>query len=177
MLDREAKVAEIVEAAVAQLRRGGYRALSVASLARELGLSPNSIYWYFPSKDDLLIAGVREIVAQLLAAKPPAGEALESRVVWFVEQLGGLDHLRAELYQRARASPAVARFVAELEGGQHQMLANALSGHVPEEEIDLVCEALLATIEGALLRDLDRAQSRTVIAFALRRFTHAPTPP
>jgi len=47
---------EILALAQARLREGGYEALSVAALARELGLAQNAIYWYFPSKDHLFVA-------------------------------------------------------------------------------------------------------------------------
>jgi AcrR family transcriptional regulator len=172
-LDRPAKVAEIVDAATKQLLDGGYGALSIAGLARELGLSPNSIYWYFPDKDQLVVACVRQIVSSLLAAKPPARESLEDRVLWFVEQLDGLKRLRAELYQRARDSATISEFVEELEAGQRQMLGNVLKGHVAEEDVDLARDALIVLAEGAAVRDFDARRTRELIAYALRRYTAA----
>ncbi len=164
------KVTEVVDAATRRLVVGGYEELSVASIGRELGLSPNSIYWYFPSKDDLFIAGVREILATILAAKPPRRRSLTSRVLWFVEELDAVDHVRRALYERARKSPVVAEFVEELDAGSRQMLANALSGSVPDADLSVASEALLATVDGASLRNLSRAERRRVISFTLERF-------
>ena len=45
-VDRKDKVIEITAAAERQLLDGGYGSLSLASIARELGLAQNSIYWY-----------------------------------------------------------------------------------------------------------------------------------
>lgn len=160
-----------MEAATRQLLEGGYGSLSIAGLARELGLAPNSIYWYFPDKDELAIASVREIVSNLLASKPPAHKSLESRVLWFVEQLDDLKRLRAELYQRARDSPAMSAFVKELEEGQREMLGNVLRGHVPDQDRDVARDALIVLAEGAALRDLNPKQTRELVAYALRRYT------
>lgn len=169
--EREAKVAEIVESAAGRLRSGGYDDLSVAGIARELALSPNSIYWYFPSKDELFVAAVRHILAGILAAKPARRRSLETRVLWFVEQIDDVDHLRRALYDRARQSVAVAEFVRELEHARRQMLVNALAGEVPEAELEIAADALLATIEGATLRDLGTRGRRRVVAYTLSRFT------
>lgn len=58
-VDREAKLEEILAAAERRLVAGGYAHMSVAAIARELGLVQNSIYWYFPSKDHLFVAVLR----------------------------------------------------------------------------------------------------------------------
>ncbi len=169
--EREEKVTEVLDAAGRRLREGGYEALSVAAIARELGLSPNSIYWYFPAKDDLFVAAVRHILAGILAAKPPGRRTLESRVIWFVERLDDYEQVRSALRERARQSPAVAEFAEELEEAQRQMLTNALAGEVPEEDREMATEALLATIEGANARRLGKQERRRLVKFALDRFT------
>lgn len=169
--DREAKVDEVLDAAGRRLREGGYEALSVAAIARELGLSPNSIYWYFPSKDDLFVAAVRRILLGILAAKPPGRRSLESRVIWFVERLDEVEPVRSALYERARQSDVVAEFAEELQAGLRTMLGNALADEVAEPDRDLATEALLATIEGANVRRLSKEERRRVVKFALSRFT------
>ena len=42
-----------VEAAIEQLSAGGPSALSIAALARSLGVTPGSFYWHFRDRDDL----------------------------------------------------------------------------------------------------------------------------
>ncbi|MEA2447967.1 MAG: hypothetical protein QOK47_1604, partial [Actinomycetota bacterium] len=66
-VDRDQKMTEILDATERQLRAGGYNAVSVAGIARELGLAHNAIYWYFPSKDHLMVAAFEHIVKKLLA--------------------------------------------------------------------------------------------------------------
>ncbi len=170
-IEREKKTAEILEAAEARLREDGYESLSIAAIARELGLAPNSIYWYFPSKDHLFVAAIRHMLELLITQKPPARGSVERQVLWFVEQLEELDPLRISLYERARWSPVVARFAEELNASSHHLVANALRGAVPDADLELAAEALLATIDGATLRGLDRQERRRVVSYALRRFT------
>jgi AcrR family transcriptional regulator len=45
-------------AALAALARGGVAAVSVATLARELGATRGSFYWHFPHRDALLTAAL-----------------------------------------------------------------------------------------------------------------------
>jgi TetR/AcrR family transcriptional regulator, cholesterol catabolism regulator len=170
-LERDAKVEEIVSAAVGRLREGGYEALSVVALARELGIAQNAVYWYFPSKDHLFVAALERMLRDTLARKPRGGQSLEDKVLWFVEQLADLADVRAALYDRARTSEVVATFAAELNATWRRMLSNVLSSRVPEADLDTTVGALLATIQGALLEHHTAQERRRLVAFALRRLT------
>lgn len=170
-LDRERKIADILNVAERRLREGGYEALSIAAIGRELGVAPNSIYWYFASKDELFIAALEHLLRGVVARKPPHRRALEARVMWFVEQLDEIEHLRVALYDRARTSPRVAEFASGLNRTSRQMLHNTLAGAVPEDDRAVASEALLATIQGATLAGLRGKDRRRVVGYTLRRFT------
>jgi AcrR family transcriptional regulator len=172
-LERDSKVQEILAVAARRLRSDGYEALSVAAIARELGLSPNSIYWYFPNKDQLFVSAVRHMLGDILASKPPGRRSLERRILWFAERLDEIEHLRGALYERARRSAVVADFARELEGGARQLTAGALAGHVDDADLQIATEALLMTLDGATLRDASADDRRRVISYTLRRFTSA----
>src|SRR5207244_9299023 len=113
-IDRDDKVDEMLDAAERRLLGGGYAAMSVASIARQLGVAQNSVYWYFPSKDDLFVAVLRRLLARTLAAKPPAG-GLKRQVLWFADRLYELSPLRATVRERAKHSDVVAGFERELD--------------------------------------------------------------
>ena len=167
-LDRKAKEGEIVEAAERRLREGGYQALSVAAIARELGVAQNAVYWYFPSKDHLFVAALERMVRGMAAAKPQ-GADLEGKVLYFSDRLLELADVRAAMYDRARTSDVVAEFVRNLNLVWRRMLAGALSPHVPEDELEIAVETLIATIQGALIQQLGAGERKRVIAFALER--------
>src|SRR3954470_6178855 len=101
-LDRDAKVAEILDAAEARLRDGGYPALSVVGIARELGLAQNALYWYFPTKDHLFVAALERLIRGIAARKPPRRGSASTQVMWFVDRMAEIEHVRAGMYERAR---------------------------------------------------------------------------
>lgn len=173
-LDREAKVAEIVAAAERRLREGGYEALSVAAIARELGLAQNAIYWYFPSKDDLFVAALQQILHDIAARKPSKQVDKIERILWFADQLETLAGLRGAMSARAQESEVVADFVEELEALLSRMLSNVLRDEVPADDLPVAVETVRATVQGAYARGLDQATRRQVLTFTLKRLMEKP---
>jgi AcrR family transcriptional regulator len=172
-IDRDAKVGEILAAAERRLRDGGYPALSVAAIARELGVAQNAVYWYFPSKDHLLVAAMERLLRGVIAAKPPAHGSPERKILWFVDRLAELEDVRAAVGDRARVSPVVREFAAELDATWRRMLSGVLSGRVPDSQLPDVVDALLAVIQGVLARRATAPERRRTIAFALERLVGA----
>src|SRR3954462_146279 len=130
-LGREAKTDEILSAAERRLREDGYPGLSIAALARELGLAQNAVYWYFPSKDHLFVATLERILQTIVARKPSNRQSDVNRILWFTDQFQSLSDLRAAMNDRARVSPVVAEFVERLDALLSRMLSGVLSKHVP----------------------------------------------
>src|ERR1041384_1429373 len=87
---RDDKMNEILTAAEGRLREGGYQALSVAAIARELGLAQNAMYWYFPSKDELFVATMNRMLEQIAARKPAKKVGELERILWFTDQFQAL---------------------------------------------------------------------------------------
>jgi AcrR family transcriptional regulator len=162
---------DILAIAERRLREGGYPALSVAAIARELGLAQNAIYWYFPSSDELFVATLRRMLEQIAVRKPSKEVGELERILWFTDQFRVLSDLRAAMTERARSSPAVADFVKELDELLSRMLSNALSGQVPAQELPVAVETFRATVEGTFAKGLDRRARRRVLTFALERLT------
>ena len=172
-LNRDEKVEEILAAAERRLRDGGYEALSMAGVARDLGIAQNAVYWYFPSKDHLFVAALRRMLESIVAAKPPAATGLTNQVLWFVDELQSLHELRAALAERARVSPLAADFAAELSRGLRGMLSNALTGRISESELPLAVDTFVATVEGCVLQHLDTPERHRLLGYALGRILSA----
>jgi AcrR family transcriptional regulator len=173
-LDREDKVQEIVEAARRRLLAGGYEAMSVAAIARELKIAQNSIYWYFTSKDDLFAAAFRAIFRDLSARKTPC-PALD-RVLWATDQLARLAQLRAALRARAAHSATVAGLRSELDQWTRVMLLGRRAPDRDAREPGLAGQAFLAVVEGALSMDLPPLPRRRVVTFAYQRLIEPADP-
>src|SRR5438309_8524424 len=125
-LDRVEKETAILEAAMQQLETGGYGALSVAAISRDLGLAQNAVYWYFPTRDHLFVAAVEKMVERMLGDKPGTGGVVD-HVIWFVERLDASHGVIASLYVRARASPVVAEYEAAFRARTRELLSVAIA--------------------------------------------------
>jgi AcrR family transcriptional regulator len=168
---RDEKMEEILAAAERRLREGGYEALSVAAIARELGLAQNAIYWYFPSKDELFVATLERMLGEIGARKPAKRVGELERILWFTDQFQPVSGLRGAMNERARSSSVVADFVTRLDALLSRMLANALRDYVPEEDLPVTVEAFRATVDGAFAKGLGRRARRKLLAFTLERLT------
>ena len=169
-MSKEEKVDQILEAAERRLREGGYEALSVAALARELGVAQNAIYWYFPTKDHLFVAVLERMLREIAARKPSRSKSTTERILWFTDQFAALSGLRGAMNDRARSSEVVANFVSELDGLLSRMLSNAFRDHVPSRELPVAVDTFRATVEGAFVKGLDKRERRRVLTYTLERF-------
>jgi len=171
-------MAEILDAAERRLLSGGDAALSVSDLARELHVAPSAVYWYFPTRDHLLVAVLERVTARTLAGKPRHRSVVEE-VVWIVDRLAEVEPLRSAVHERARSSPVVAEFQQQFAGGMDELVAERLKELGLQGEVGSVTlDAVRSVVEGVLLADLAPARRQRVVRFALSRLlTPSETPP
>jgi AcrR family transcriptional regulator len=170
-LSKEEKVDRIVVAAERRLVAGGFDALSVTAIARELGLAQNAIYWYFPSKDHLFVAALERMLRDIAARKPSRSRDAVERILWFTDQFAGLSQLRGAMNERASQSELVAQFVDDLDRMLDRMLSNALADKVPAKELPLTVASFRATVEGTFVKGLGERERRRLLRFALKQLT------
>ncbi len=91
-LDTEIRREQIAEAALALVAARGVNRLSVAAVARRVGLVPSGIYRHFKSKDEILMAVLDLIESRLLANVQAARD----------EAADPLDRLRGVLFRHVR---------------------------------------------------------------------------
>jgi AcrR family transcriptional regulator len=168
-LDRAEKQTAILEAAMQQLETGGYGALSVAAIARELGVAQNAIYWYFPTKDHLFVAALQQLGHRVFAAKMRGGADWTGRLLAVVDALADLYPLLPAIHERAAASEVVRHFERDLLSQFRAMLAGGLAGRVPPDEAALAADTVLAAVIGAYATDLSRARRRLLLRNLLDR--------
>jgi AcrR family transcriptional regulator len=166
-VSRDVKTDEILALAERRLQEGGYGALSIAAMARELGLAQNAIYWYFPSKDELFVATLERMLEEITARKPSRDVGVVAQVLWFTDQFHALSDLRGAMSERSHSSRVVADFVSHLDEQLSRMLSNALRDHVPADRLPVAVEMFRATVEGTFVKQLDEATRHRVLGFAL----------
>jgi AcrR family transcriptional regulator len=166
-LDRSEKVTQILTAAELRLRSGGAEALSVSGVARDLGLAQNAVYWYFPSRAELLVAVLRRRLADIAARKPRRSKNIVERVLWFTDQLGPLYELQPAMQELAREAPVVAEFIGELDALSERMLANVFRQRYEGDDLVTAIDSFRATVVGAYARGLSRLKRRRLLTFVL----------
>jgi AcrR family transcriptional regulator len=166
-MQRADKLEEILDAAQQRLLEGGYDHMSVAAIARQLGLSQNTIYWYFPSKDDLLAAAARRVFESQVASKPSHRNEL-NKVLWTAARMSELARLRGLVRERAPCSTAVAELEQDLEGWVSTLLTSGiLTSRHPDARI--AATAFRATVEGTIALGLPSTDRRRIITWSFQR--------
>jgi AcrR family transcriptional regulator len=106
----EARRLEILRAAARVFRRRGIAAAGMREIAEEAGLSPGNLYYYFDSKDELLLFCQERTLEHMLAAVEAAKAAADSSA----------EHLHAVLRAHVHA------LLDELEGATAHLEIDAL---------------------------------------------------
>lgn len=172
-ISRDEKIEGILEATELRLRSGGYDAVSVPEIARQLGVAHNAIYWYFPSKDELVVATLEHMITKLLKRKPRTGVDTTGKILWFVEQLGDLYPVRASLQARAASSRVVADYLNDLNNRLQAMARNVLRPYVDEDELEITVVTFLATVQGVFVGYMKPRVRKDIVRFALDKLMHS----
>ncbi len=162
--DRDSKRDEIVAAARALFVADGFDATAMSRLAATAGVAPNTIYWYFKDKDDLLAAvldgefasGMDEYLQQRFAN-------LGERVLWVAQRLQQVSGLINTVHARVAFSDTVRvlhdRFHAITEA---LLRAELLNQGMRAERADAWVKICVFTVEGLLSHDLSAQQQRDI---------------
>ena len=123
-VDAEVKKEQIERAAAELFMEQGYESTSMAAIARDAGIATNTIYWYYPSKDDLLLAVLNKLVAEGLQQMAASTDlAPVERVMTLMELFEGAGALMNVVHSRlAHSQP-----VKEWHEGFHAMMENMIA--------------------------------------------------
>lgn len=104
---KDARPAEIIEAATEIFIRAGYAAANLDDVARQAGIAKGTLYRYFADKQSLFRAVVQQAIELNLAALETAGNGMTGSIS---ELVPGLLAIAADKSRGGRA-PALARMV------------------------------------------------------------------
>ena len=168
------KRARIIAAAFEVLAEQGSESASIKEIARAAAVAPGLVHYYFASKDDLLVAVVREVSRQFGATiravrDSTAPELLPGSALAAirdrVREVPGQYRTRFDLYalglHNAALQPAVATLIADIRQGIATSVRRFLGD---DPDADILAAVLFAAFEGLALQylfdpslDLDRA--------------------
>ncbi len=162
-----ALVERIIAAAARVFDERGYAAATTNHVAEEAGVSIGSLYQYFASKDELLVAlaerhvaealpAVRAHVAEIEATRLPLEETLRALLALAL-RLNDSSKLHAVIHAEAERTPAIRAALSALDGELVRFVAAQLDGagsgcSDPVRRARLVVAAADAAIHVVVLR-------------------------
>lgn len=172
----------IQEAALELVAGRGYHGASMSAIAQAVGLSKATLYWHFPSKEELFRSVYEEFVREMLS---PLGQVLGSEDTAEVKLL----RIAKEFLALARDSaagwrvllqltiqPELAETVARVnidESGQWVMALAGLFEQLGDPEPNSTARLYMAAMDGValhVLADPDGAREEETIAAITRCF-------
>lgn len=161
-LDEAGRRSQIVHAAAAVLGRQGYGSTSLKDVAREAGVAPGLLHYYFESKEELLLEVVVVLERQMLAEWKESVAGVEDPLERIVAVLDHAEAVSAErpesfrlmldLYTAGLSSPALRVRCAELcshLAGEIEVEVRRALGRLPAYAL-VSPRDLAATIAGAI---------------------------
>lgn len=155
--------AQILDAAMRCFGARGYHLATMDDLARAAGLSKGSVYWYFRSKEDLLLALFDTFSQEVLASFQelersglPVIEGLAGVGTATIERLGAaLPMTRAwlEFFAHPEARQRMARDYDEVRRRVARLLSRAVeTGELRPVDVESIAAGFLAAVEGLLIQ-------------------------
>jgi TetR/AcrR family transcriptional regulator of autoinduction and epiphytic fitness len=107
--DADLKREQIEDAACALFLRDGYEATSMAAVAKSAGVAPNTLYWYFEGKDDLLVAILDRLVNRALGhlASEMHSKPLSAQLTWMLAEFQQASKLISTVHARLEQSEKI----------------------------------------------------------------------
>ena len=152
----------LIDAAISAIGERGSLDVTMSEIAGRAGVSSALAHHYFGAKDELLLATMRYLLAELGA---DARRALRSaatpraRVSAVVAVNFSAAQFRPQtiaawlaFYVEAQRSPALRRLLKVYARRLHSNLMSGLAGILPHDEADLVAETTAALIDGFYIR-------------------------
>jgi AcrR family transcriptional regulator len=170
--------AELLRMGAELFARHAFSELSMARIAREVGISKALLYHYFPSKQDFFVATLQQAAAELARrtepdpALPPdqaLAASLDAFLAWIEENRLAY----RKLLESAGSVPEVASLIDEVRDATSARILDGLGASgAPVPKQRAVVRAWLWFVDGAIMDwlehgDLERGELRDLLLGAL----------
>lgn len=157
------KRAQLIAAARELFSQKGYESTAMTHIAKQAKVTPNTIYWYFKDKDELLITVLDQLMTESLSDLAEISSApLAQQLYWLVGQLRSVSGFVSTVHNRIGVSESVARWHSRFhELIEGVFLMPALGSNTGQElmaEVQIISFAL----EGIISHQLDEKQTQQV---------------
>ena len=143
----------------------GYDGTSMSRIARELGVAPNTLYWYYPSKDELLVAVLNRQLNAILAQLPSiSGRPLKEKMSWALEAFEQSSELVTTVHARLEQSAVIKEWHDHFHRFVEAAVIHTLEseGVAPEKALMLATVATFL-VEGLLAHPHSEVQREAIL--------------
>ncbi len=174
---REDKVEDLLDVAEALFEEHGFAGTSTARLARTAGVSEKTLFWYFPSKDHVLVAVVERAAVRIdarLRRRRRPGDSIAAGLYRVLRAMRSIRHLLPAMHQRAEVSEHVAVSRERFRAFHRRAIAAGLhAAGVPEEDLEAAVTIVVCFADGALLRNIGDRELRRLCDTLVERLSSA----
>ncbi|MBD0860207.1 TetR/AcrR family transcriptional regulator [Gordonia sp. zg691] len=165
---RAEKRDEIVTSARRLFVDNGYDDTTLSKIAADARVTANTVYWYFPDKDHLLVAVLEELLIEALARyEPMAQRPLADKIMFVLEELSAMRNLVDTVHSRRAASPVIDRWHSNF----HAMADALTRADLPPDDAQPASHIIAFVVEGLLTHPGDEAEQRAIIDLLVDRIT------
>lgn len=165
-IDSQKKREEIINAARFLILSEGYEATGMTRIAHQAGVAPNTLYWYFKDKDELLLVILDGLVNEALHEYVNVqGQALEQQLLWLLTKFDAVPHIITTVHARMNVSQTIHEWHQRFHFMMESLLVNQLM--LSELELDEAKSAAKVTmfvIEGLLSHHAGDPANREILA-------------
>lgn len=164
--DREEKRIEIINAARKLLLKEGYESTSMTKLAAAAGVAPNTIYWYFKDKDEVLVSVLNtELKERMAEYTQRTFTDWTERLLWIVNQFELTSRLVSTVHARLLLSPEINTWHDRFHTICEAMAkAEIHRTGIATDNIEAQAKIWAFTIEGLLAHQITDDQKRAICA-------------
>lgn len=168
--DPEAKREEILDAATELFTLLGYDGASLKTIASSAGVTANTIYWYFPDKDSLLVGVVDRLLQTALTDLAALeDELLAEQLHWVVQRLRDYHQLVTAVHARADASPAIDTWHRRFHDLADAILKEGFrQAGASETDLDARTQMVVLVVEGLITHLHDSDRTRAILDLVAR---------
>jgi|TARA_R100001463_G_scaffold8611_15_gene26301 TetR/AcrR family transcriptional regulator of autoinduction and epiphytic fitness len=143
----------------------GYDGTSMNRIARELGVAPNTLYWYYASKDELLVGVLNRQMSQTLVRLPTiVDKPLKEKMAWALREFEQSRELVATVHARLEQSEVIREWHDQF----HRFVEAAVIHTLQADGVARERAAMLATVgtflvEGLLAHPHSESQREAIL--------------
>lgn len=173
-IDSQKKREEIINAARLLILSEGCEATGMTRIAQQAGVAPNTLYWYFKDKDELLLVILDELVNEALheyfnlQAQP-----LEQQILWLLTKFDAVPNIITTVHARMNISKTIQEWHQRFHFMLESLMVNQLLlKGLDQDEANAAAKITTFVIEGLLSHHAgDPSERGDVAKFLVSRIT------